>query len=79
MGSQKKARQKRLEGEITRYVANHPGCTASDIVAFLSIELRMKNHGLTPRKVGFFIPRHCESVTWAMDSSSGKRVYSLAD
>ncbi|MDP6906757.1 MAG: hypothetical protein QF440_05015 [Candidatus Thalassarchaeaceae archaeon] len=75
-GPQKEARLRRLREEILNYVATNPGCTASQIVAWLSIDLRMKNHGLTARKIGFFIPRHCKELVWRQDSSTGKRVYS---
>lgn len=78
-GSQKAARTNRLRNEILSYVETHPGCTASQIVAWLSIDLRMKNHGLTPRKVGFFIPRYVKEVSWTQDRQTGKRVYALND
>ena len=55
-GSQKKARLERLKNEIVDYVAQAPGASAADIVAFLSNERKMRNHGLTTRKVGLFIP-----------------------
>jgi hypothetical protein len=36
----------------------------------------MRNHGLTPRKVGFFIPRHLsEYLVWWQDHTAGRRVY----
>ncbi len=78
MGKQRAAREERLKREIRRYVSNNPECTASQIVAHLSIDLRMRNHGLTPRKVGFFIPRYVDGVNWRLDSSTGKRLYSTA-
>lgn len=74
-GTQKAARLRRLREEILNFVSINPGCTASQIVAWLSIDLRMKNHGLTPRKVGFFIPRYCKELVWKQDSMTGKRVY----
>ena len=74
-GSQKEARLRRLREEILNYVTGNPGCTASQIVAWLSIDLKMKNHGLTPRKVGFFIPRYCKELVWKQDSMTGKRIY----
>jgi len=79
MGNQKQARAERLKREIRRYIRSNPECTASQIVAHLSIDLRMRNHGLTPRKVGFFIPRYVNDVDWRLDSSTGKRLYSLAE
>lgn len=74
-GAQKEARLRRLREEILKFVSVNPGCTASQIVAWLSIDLKMKNHGLTPRKVGFFIPRYCKELVWKQDSLTGKRIY----
>ncbi len=74
-GTQKEARLRRLREEILNFVSINPGCTASQIVAWLSIDLKMKNHGLTPRKIGFFIPRYCKELIWKQDSVTGKRVY----
>ena len=79
VGSQKAARFPRLREEIISYVAEHPGCTAHDIVAALAIDRKMKNHGLTSRKVGFFIPRHCKEISFVNDSSTGKRLYAMAE
>lgn len=76
-GTQKQARFNRLRSEIMDYVTTNPNCTASEIVAALSNERRMKNHGLTPRKVGFFIPRHCKEILWTQDRATGKRIYAL--
>ncbi|MCH1617026.1 MAG: hypothetical protein L7R83_05890 [Candidatus Poseidonia sp.] len=56
-----------------------PGASAADIVAFLSNERRMRNHGLTTRKVGLFIPLHLSDlINFRLDSSTGKRIYHLA-
>tara|TARA_B100001750_G_C15503168_1_gene598585 strand:- start:141 stop:389 length:249 start_codon:yes stop_codon:yes gene_type:complete len=77
IGSQKQARRMRLKSEILDYVSNHPNCTAGEIVAALANDRKMKNHGLTPRKVGFFIPRYCKEILWNQDSSTGKRIYAL--
>jgi len=52
-GSQKVARLERLKVEIIEYVSANPGCSAADIVDYLSNTRRMRNHGLTSRKVGF--------------------------
>ncbi len=76
-GTQKKARFNRLRSEILDYVSTNPNCTASEIVAALANERRMKNHGLTPRKVGFFIPRHCKEILWTQDRATGKRIYAV--
>ncbi|MBT60548.1 MAG: hypothetical protein CMA63_03210 [Euryarchaeota archaeon] len=75
-GSQKKARYERLKQEILRFVGANPGCSAQSIVANLSHDRSMRNHGLTPRKVGFFIPRHLSSyLVWWQDHAAGRRVY----
>jgi len=78
-GSQKQARLDRLKEEILAYVAGTPGCSAADIVCHLSNEKKMRNHGLTARKIGFFIPRYLrDAVTFVLDKGTGKRIYSLA-
>ena len=78
-GSQKQARFERLKSEIVTYVTSSPGVTAADIVSHLSNERKMRNHGLTTRKVGLFIPRHLSHrIAFNLDSSTGKRVYSIA-
>ncbi len=75
-GKQEQARHDRLVKEIIDYVTNNPRITAADIVSHLFVERRMKNHSLTPRKVGFFIPRHCkDDIGWEEDQRSGIRVY----
>ena len=78
-GSQKRARLERLKNEIVDYVAQAPGASAADIVAFLSNERIMRNHVLTTRKVGLFIPLHLSDlINFRLDSSTGKRIYHLA-
>ncbi len=78
-GSQKEARLQRLKEEIIEYVSIYPDCSAADIVNYLSNERRMRNHGLTTRKVGLFIPRYLsEMVGFKLDNSTGKRLYRLA-
>ena len=78
-GSQKQARLERLKNEIVDYVATTPGASAADIGACLSNERKMRNHGLTTRKVGLFIPRYLsEMINFRLDSSTGKRIYHLA-
>ena len=43
----------------------------NEIIKFVSA-----NHGLTPRKVGFFISRNLgEKLTWWQDHKAGRRVY----
>ena len=71
-GSQKQARLERLKEEIIDYVSVFPDCSAADIVHHLSNERRMRNHGLTTRKVGLFIPRHLsEMVGFRLDNATG--------
>ena len=78
-GSQKVARLERLKFEIIEYISRNPGCSAADIVDYLSNTKRMRNHGLTSPKVGFFIPRYLKNaVMFTLDSSTGKRIYSVA-
>tara|TARA_B100000768_G_C11103479_1_gene300135 strand:- start:262 stop:522 length:261 start_codon:yes stop_codon:yes gene_type:complete len=78
-GSQKQARLERLKEEIIEYVSIFPDCSAADIVNHLSNERRMRNHGLTTRKVGLFIPRYLsEMVGFRLDNSTGKRLYRIA-
>ena len=74
-GSQKEARLQRLKEEIIDYVSIYPDCSAADIVNYLSNERRMRNHGLTTRKVGLFIPRYLtDMVGFKLDKSTGKRL-----
>ena len=78
-GSQKNARLERLKDEIIDYVRQNPGCLAADIVDHLSNERKMRNHGLTARKIGYFIPRHMKmSINYKLDHSTGKSMYSPA-
>ena len=75
-GSQKRARFERLADEVRRFVHANPGCSAQAIVASLNHDQKLRNHGLTPRKVGFFITRHLrQSLTWWQDHGAGRRVY----
>lgn len=79
IGVQKQARLNRLKNEIVEYVSSQPQCSAADIVDHLSNERKMRNHGLTARKVGFFIPRYLsEMIGFTLDHSTGKRLYHLA-
>tara|TARA_Y100000766_G_scaffold53851_1_gene43649 strand:- start:80 stop:298 length:219 start_codon:yes stop_codon:yes gene_type:complete len=57
-GSHKEAHFERLIQEIMRFVMANYGCSAQSIVAGLAHDRAMRNHGLTPRKIGFFISRH---------------------
>ena len=73
-GKQEQARYDRLVKEIISYVTNNPKVTSADIAGHLSIDKKMKNHGLTPQKIGFFIPRNCkDDIRWYSDR--GQRVY----
>ena len=75
-GSQKQARFERLANEVRKFVYANPGCSAQAIVASLNHDQKMRNHGLTPRKVGFFITRNLrQSLTWWQDHRAGRRVY----
>ena len=75
-GSQKNARLERLKSEIATYIEDRPGCSAADIVAYLSNERKMRNHGLTARKIGYFIPRHMKNIIgFKLDATTGKRIY----
>ena len=75
-GSEKQARFERMKQEVRRFVTANPGCCAQAIVANLNHDQKMRNHGLTPRKVGFFITRHLKSsLTWWQDHKAGRRVY----
>lgn len=78
-GSQKRARNRRLREEIEDYVQTNEPCTAQQIVAWLTIDRKMRNHGLTPRKVGIFIPRYCKSIDYYRDHAAGRRVYVMAE
>ena len=76
LGAQKKARFERLKQEITRFVLANHGCSAQSIVANLSPDRALRTHGLTPRKVGFFISRNlAEKLSWWQDHRAGRRVY----
>ena len=75
IGSQREARMNRLKEEIRQYVEANPNCSAAAIVDYLCNEIKLRNHGLTARKVGFFIPRYCKELVWKQDSLTGKRVY----
>ena len=75
-GTQKKARLRRLKDEVRRFIFANPGYSAQTIVAHLSHDQKLRNHGLTPRKIGFFIPRHLNTdVIWWQDHTVGRRVY----
>ena len=72
-GTQKSARLERLKAEIATYIEDRPGCSAADIVAYLS---KMRNHGLTARKIGYFIPRYMKNrIGFKLDATTGKRIY----
>ena len=44
-GSQKRARFERLKDEVTNFVLANHGCSAQSIVANLSHDKAMRNHG----------------------------------
>jgi len=63
--SKKLARHNRLIDEILSYLSISPKSKSVDIVHYLSNERRMKNYGLTPRKIGMFITSYCkENITF---------------
>jgi len=75
-GTQKNARFQRLCHEVRAFVSANPGCSAQSIVACLNHDNKMRNHGLTPRKIGYFITHHlAQSLTWWQDHKAGRRVY----
>ena len=79
-GSQKQARFERLRIEIRQFVTANPGCSAQAIVACLNHDKKLRNHGLTPRKIGFFITRNLrQSLKWWQDHRAGRRVYGPVD
>jgi hypothetical protein len=61
-GSQKLARQNTLVNAIYNFVTDNPGVNAAAISGHLYADLKMKNAGLTVRKIGFFIPRYCDNI-----------------
>jgi len=76
-GKQAQARYNRLVKEIIDYVTNNPRVTSADITGYLCVERKMRNHSLTPRKIGFFISHHCiDDIKWEKDQRSGRRIYS---
>lgn len=76
VGAQKRARFEQLKQEKPRFVMANHGCSAQSIVANLSHDLSMQNHGLTPRKVGFFISRNlAEKLNCWQEHKAGRRVY----
>ena len=77
-GTQKEARLERLKAEIATYIEDRPGCSAADIVAYLSNERKMRNHGLTARKIGYFIPRHMKNSICLLYTSPSPRDRSLS-
>ena len=78
-GSQKEARRDRVRQEVIKFVKDNPGSSAQSIVAYLSVDVGLRNHGLTPRKIGFFIPRYCPDITWYQDHAAGRRVYAAKE
>ena len=71
-GAQKMARLERLKREVLDFILANPGCSAQSIVGNLTNDKQMRNHGLTPRKVGFFIPRYLQESNMVAGSQSRK-------
>ncbi|MDP6845544.1 MAG: hypothetical protein QF460_01110 [Candidatus Nanoarchaeia archaeon] len=72
---QKLARHNRLIDEIISYLSISPKSKSVDIVHYLSNERRMKNYGLTPRKIGMFITSHCKEKITFEETSDGRTYF----
>ncbi len=73
-GTQKRARFERLKQEITRFVMANHGCSAQSIVANLSHDRSMRNHGLTPRKVGSLSLVTLQKIDLVADHRAGESI-----
>jgi len=78
-GSQKLARQNTLVNAIYNFVTNNPGVNANAISGHLYADLKMKNAGLTVRKIGFFIPRYCKKYIRFEDQNEGRSYFPIKD
>ena len=77
MGKQKEARQNRLIKEIYNFVIDNPGVSSAAIVGYLTVEKRMRNHSLSARKIGFFIPRYCKKYIRIEKRSEGRMYFPI--
>ena len=72
--SQKLARQNTLVNAIYKFVNANPGVGSAAISGHLSADRKIRNAGLTSRKIGYFIPRHCKDKIRFEEKNEG-RVY----
>ncbi len=77
MGKQKEARQNRLISEIYNFVCVNPGVNAAAIVGYLTVEVKMKNSGLTSRKIGYFISHHCKERVSFEEGDLGRTYFPI--
>jgi hypothetical protein len=68
------ARRNRLVSEIYNFLTESPGVNAAAISGYLTAEVKMRNSGLTSRKIGFFIPRYCKEKI-RFEEQNGGRMY----
>jgi hypothetical protein len=78
-GSQKLARQRRLVNEIYNFVTANPGVNSAAISGYLTAELKLKNAGLTSRKIGYFIPRYCKKQVRFEEQSEGRTYFPIEE
>ncbi len=79
MGIQKEARRTRLIDEIYNFVSSNPGVSSAAIVGYLTVERRMRNHSLSTRKIGFFIPRYCKDRIRFEERIEGRTYFPIKD
>ena len=77
MGIQKEARRNRLINEIYNFVSSNPGVSSAAIVGYLTTEKRMRNHSLSSRKIGFFIPRYCKDRIRFEEQNEGRAYFPI--
>ena len=77
MGRQKEARQNRLITEIYNFVCVNPGVGSAAIYGYLAADLKMRNAGLTARKIGFFIPRYCKKYIRFEERGEGRMYFPI--
>ena len=68
-------RHNRLIDEIVDYLTSNPKVSAASIVDYLSNERKMRNHGLTPRKIGMFITSYCKENITFEETSTGRAYF----
>ena len=77
MGIQKEARRKRLIDEIYCFVSANPGVNSAAIVGYLTTEVKLRNHSLSARKIGFFIPRYCKEKIRFEKKNEGRTYFPI--